>query len=460
VILGLLAVSAVAAVVLGLLLASGGGYDPHLLVWHKWMGIGLGVCCLATAVVYWVGWRKPYVGMLMVTLLMLGPAAHFGGSMTYGSDYLTEYAPGWVQRVMGEKPAAVAVLEVKPKVTELGQARVWGDVVEPVFQQNCVVCHGGEKQKGELRLDTLEGMKKGGKSGAALVAGKADGSLLVERIELPADDTKHMPPAGKPQLSEDQMGLIRWWVESGASGEKRVAEMSTPPVAVMNAIAKELGVPVPGSVVVTPAKYEEIVGEVAKAEEQTGVVITRMAQDSPMLNVNGATARKYGDKELAALEPLAKNISWLNLAGTQVTDSGLKVVGEMGNLERLRLERTGITDAGLGALSKLKKLDYLNLYGTAVTDAGLKKLMGLPGLEKLYVWKTGVTPEGAKEFAEGRVDKGKIARLKKQIASIERQIEAQHVEVVEGMATSRPATKPSTKPAGMGEKQAAVVKKG
>ena len=49
--------------------------------------------------------------------------------------------------------------------------------VYPIFQSRCVSCHGPEKQKGELRLDTAEGINKGGENGALLVRSKTAHNL-------------------------------------------------------------------------------------------------------------------------------------------------------------------------------------------------------------------------------------------------------------------------------------------
>ncbi len=65
-----------------------------------------------------------------------------------------------------------------------------------------------------------------------------------------------------------------------------------------------------------------------------------------------------------------------------------------------------IGDASLDAVAQLKELEWLNLYGTKVTDAGLLKLKSLPKLKKLYLWDSKATPEGA-------------AALKKEIPEME-----------------------------------------
>src|SRR5687768_13329031 len=70
--------------------------------------------------------------------------------------------------------------------------------IHPIFQKSCVECHGPDKQKAKLRLDSRETALKGGSSGPAIVPGKADESEVYKRIILPADHDDRMPSEGDP----------------------------------------------------------------------------------------------------------------------------------------------------------------------------------------------------------------------------------------------------------------------
>ncbi|MCA9264049.1 MAG: PSD1 domain-containing protein [Planctomycetales bacterium] len=83
--------------------------------------------------------------------------------------------------------------------------------VRPLLSQQCVSCHGSEKQEGQLRLDSLEAMLAGGESGPAIVPGDADSSLLVEAIRR---ESFEMPPE-KP-LTKTQIGSVIDWISAGA----------------------------------------------------------------------------------------------------------------------------------------------------------------------------------------------------------------------------------------------------
>ena len=77
--------------------------------------------------------------------------------------------------------------------------------IQPLLQQNCVKCHGTEKQKGKLRLDSKEAAMKGGKDGLVIVAGEADKSEMYRRITLPKGNDDVMPNEG-PHLHLAQNG--------------------------------------------------------------------------------------------------------------------------------------------------------------------------------------------------------------------------------------------------------------
>jgi hypothetical protein len=88
--------------------------------------------------------------------------------------------------------------------------------VWPLLVENCYSCHSAKKQKGGLRLDSLEAILKGGESGPAVVPGKPAESLLVEAINYEGHE---MPPAGK--LQPGKIDILTRWVSLGAPWPSR-----------------------------------------------------------------------------------------------------------------------------------------------------------------------------------------------------------------------------------------------
>jgi hypothetical protein len=85
--------------------------------------------------------------------------------------------------------------------------------VRPVLADNCIKCHGEEKQKGNLRLDSLAALLAGGDQGPAIVAKQAEKSLLIKAIGY-GDTELKMPPNKK--LPAQQIADLTQWVKMGA----------------------------------------------------------------------------------------------------------------------------------------------------------------------------------------------------------------------------------------------------
>ncbi len=85
--------------------------------------------------------------------------------------------------------------------------------IRPVLVDQCTKCHGADKQKGGLRLDSKTAFLAGGETGPAVVAGKPDESLLVQALKHDADGPK-MPPSKK--LPAPVIADFTRWVEMGS----------------------------------------------------------------------------------------------------------------------------------------------------------------------------------------------------------------------------------------------------
>jgi len=91
-------------------------------------------------------------------------------------------------------------------------ARLFETRIRPLLVERCVKCHGPEKQKGRLRLDTLAAAREGGATGPAVVPGDIKGSLLIEAVRR---EGLEMPPDGA--LDPVEVDLLTQWIEQGAT---------------------------------------------------------------------------------------------------------------------------------------------------------------------------------------------------------------------------------------------------
>ncbi len=86
--------------------------------------------------------------------------------------------------------------------------------VAPIFQKNCVSCHGADKPQAGLRLDSEVAALKGGDSGKAIIPGNSEKSLLVIRLLGIGEDARM--PMGADPLPASQIKLIRAWIDQGS----------------------------------------------------------------------------------------------------------------------------------------------------------------------------------------------------------------------------------------------------
>jgi len=91
--------------------------------------------------------------------------------------------------------------------------------IKPIFDASCIKCHGEQKPKGKLRLDSLAGILKGSEDGKVVEPGKSEKSMLVLNIAHLGDEDDFMPPPknklGLKKLTDEQIGLVRAWIDQG-----------------------------------------------------------------------------------------------------------------------------------------------------------------------------------------------------------------------------------------------------
>ncbi|MGD0261685.1 MAG: c-type cytochrome domain-containing protein [Verrucomicrobiota bacterium] len=120
--------------------------------------------------------------------------------------------------VQGADKKAVDLSKLPPVSDKTGVT--YATDIKPIFDQSCLKCHGAEKPKAKLRLDSLDGALKGGEDGKVILPGNSAGSMLVHNVAHAGNPDDYMPPpknkAKIPPLTGEQIGLIRAWIDQGA----------------------------------------------------------------------------------------------------------------------------------------------------------------------------------------------------------------------------------------------------
>lgn len=117
-----------------------------------------------------------------------------------------------------DAPAAKSI-----PIAKVGKRVDFDRDILPFFRQSCLPCHNRTTTKAGLILETPEDIRKGGDSGKAVVPGRGAGSLLVKVAAHQTDPA--MPPPGNkasaPNLTPEQLGLLKAWIDQGAKGQAR-----------------------------------------------------------------------------------------------------------------------------------------------------------------------------------------------------------------------------------------------
>ncbi len=363
------------ALTLGYMLAYGSGDAGPGVMRHMWGGIALTVGVLACVLARqsWLAGEelRIYPTLLIAVLLTLVWTAHEGGSLTYGSNYLTEYMPSPFKRLL----PGTATADAAPN-------SFYTQYVNPIFDHNCVTCHGESKVQGGLRLDSYGQLMRGGRDGAVVAAGKPDQSLLLQRITLPQSDKHFMPAEGRPPLKPEEIAWIKAWIQQGASP-------SSTSIAGLSIAAKSQDLPLK-----PVGDYSSLMPEIQQMASGQGaklVPVSSKPSDGLILSTVDA-ASSFGDTQLAQFQKFAPYIVEAELARTAVTDASFDTLAKFTHLRALHLEGTAINGAGLAKLTPLTDLTYLNLSGTKVTSQAIAPLASMKNLHHVYLFNTPAQP--------------------------------------------------------------------
>ena len=120
--------------------------------------------------------------------------------------------------------AATAVRGQDAETAAQGAAKIefFERQVRPRLAEQCQACHGAKKQESGLRLDSREGLIKGGDGGAVVDLTNPRASRLLAAIRH-ADDDQRMPPAPRPRLSQPAIDALNALAgrRRGVAGRRR-----------------------------------------------------------------------------------------------------------------------------------------------------------------------------------------------------------------------------------------------
>ncbi len=369
--LGFSAFFAIITCILGYFLSLEGGYGTSVLNIHFWTALitaGLTMLLFSLTLINSEITKKMMLPLFIITLGGITVTGHYGSVLTHGENFLTEYVDN------SENLKTIEVVD---------SLKMYENVILKIMDDKCIQCHNATKTKGGLSLISKESLLKGGESGEAITAGNANSSLLYKQLILPISDEKHMPPDGKPQLTNEEIWLIKHWLNKGADFGGYVAN-----VAQNDTLKKALKKYLVVNKVAIPRASEKDIAEAKKA----GFMVSEIAAGASELSVKFAK-KEISKNNLKILSNLKKQIVELEISNTNLSDDMTQPLNKFENLKMLRLDHTNITDKTLQNIDELKQLEVLNLFKTAVTDIGIENLLKSIQPKQIYTWETQVGQE-------------------------------------------------------------------
>ncbi|MBX2894529.1 MAG: chitobiase/beta-hexosaminidase C-terminal domain-containing protein [Cyclobacteriaceae bacterium] len=368
--------SAAFTALFGLLLAIGGDYGANNLEQHKVSGL---ILAWLSYIVLWfyqssseiVTLKHAGIVLLLGVVVFVG---HTGAGITHGENFIWE-------------PLQKSQPELDPQSVSLYQLAVM-----PVLDKKCFSCHNEKKSKGKLIMTVAAKFKQGGESGAAFIPGNPDSSRMIQFIHLPPKHDDHMPPYGKPQLTQPEIQLLKAWIKSGADFDKKISEYKPNDTLVLLASQNT-------SFNVAPAyTFKAASADVIEKLNTPFRTVFPLHMNSPALKAEFFVKEYFEIKALEELRQIEDQLVSLSLSKMPVTDTDLKLLSGFSNLEILNLNSTTIDGSGLEKLASCKNLKSISLSGTKVTSETLKSILTLPQLKTVYIWNTAIDTSGKAEL--------------------------------------------------------------
>ena len=345
---------------LGILISIGGNYDKSLLITHQWGGLSIALLAWLWALTQNFSWHekiivKKWFGAISIIVIIF--FTHKGGQLTHGKEALA-LPSKVITTIPNNKPDSLLT--------------VYEKAVQPILMDKCVGCHGGDKTKGELKLTSIELIKKGGKHG----------DKITDRIHLPLADEKHMPPNDKKQLTKEELSILTKWMQLGGDLNKALHDLS-----------KQDSLYILASQYIAP-RFDKIKEQPDLTKYNSNYVSVQYDfHGASTINVNFFQGAFYKTAFLENLAPLKTAIVSLNMQSIPLHKEDIAIIAGFENLEKINLNYTKLSIEDITPLSNLQKLRSISLAGMPIDTKVLSNFLQKSKLKKIQVWTSGFKPK-------------------------------------------------------------------
>lgn len=369
--LGFSAFFSVLTAILGYFLSLEGGYGKEVLQIHMYAGFAM---ALLTCLLFFVkktenvAMKKMYIPLYITTLLLTTVTGHYGSILTHGDTFLTTYSP-------------IGFEDEEEIIIDTDSLYYYRNVINPILEDKCIQCHNSNKIKGELNLSTIEHIKIGGENGEILMAGNINESPMYTSLMLSIEEDNHMPPSGKPQLTRNEIWLIKHWIASGADFNKQMVNY------VKNDTMSNMLI---DYLILPKLKVDEANQKDVNILIANGFVIRKLVFGEPYLSATYSNNdQKISNKAMKSLIAVSDQLVELNLQESKLTDELASSIKKLKSLRILRLDQTLITNKTLDYLKNQKELEILNVFNTGITNEGLADLLNYIEPKKIFFGNVG-----------------------------------------------------------------------
>ena len=386
------AITAGVASLCGWFLANEGSYANWTLFAHRWLGILIAVVSLYA----WYARRGGSTSPLkkkatnVIAIVMLAITGHLGGNMTHGSDYLLEYAPSPIQKLLGYGKSGNNL----PQFADPDSVNTYRDIIFPTFEKKCISCHNDKVQNGGLNMASIDSIKVGGDGGPVIVSGDINSELL-RRVTLPVTSAKFMPTSGT-HMTYHEVRLLEWWITQGAEYQTSISAMTANP-SIQSILMSLYGLDLTPRPWIEKTKVLLPDSSVMTSIRSTGIKLNVIANNNGWVEVSNHIGSEVTEEQLRSLSVASDQITWLQLPNSGLTDEMIIHINDLSNLTKLKIQGNPITSTGLAQLENLSNLETLNLTNTKIDNSIFDLLSKMPKLKSLYLWQSEATAEAIED---------------------------------------------------------------
>ncbi|WP_455169692.1 DUF2231 domain-containing protein [Aegicerativicinus sediminis] len=382
-------ISAIIAVITGLLLSWSNNYEVDRLNLHRNLGLfslaGLAVLLFFTLSKSFKKEKARFV-FSIICVLLIALTGHFGGNLTHGPDYLLEKGPkflqGYTQRPLYENEQF--------KTANPDSLNIYLSIVKPLIDRKCLGCHDSENALGNLSLVNLSDFKNNLKHENLIVSGNAHESEFFKRISLPIDDQYAMPPNNN-KLNYTDIQVIKYWIDNGADSLSYFSSdlMNSDLIAL---VKRDYGLDYTPKPFYEKIAVEKVGDSMIKTLKSNKIVANYLSESNNLLDVK-INIDSISEVQIEGLNKIADKVTFLNIEGCKLNNILLQKLSTFPNLTKLNVSNNQILNEDASWLLKQDKLEVLNLNGTLISTDVLNSILSMPKLRRIYVWNTNVPTE-------------------------------------------------------------------